>query len=70
MRQDELNEYDNSRFKILNRDGEHVNATTNWFSLRLDGEDTHALVALAAYAESIKYENPELAKALWELIPE
>ena len=56
--------YDNSRFKILSRDGDHVNANVNWFSLRLDGKDPHAIAAILAYADSIAMDNPQLEHEL------
>ena len=60
--------YDNSRYKILDKDGNHVNASVNWFSLRLDGKDNHALVAIDAYADSVQYVNPQLATDLRALL--
>ena len=62
--------YDNSRYKILDKNGKHVNADTNWFSLCLDGTDPHALEAIMTYADSVTIENPELAQDLWDMVPE
>jgi len=52
-----------SKYEVL-RYGEQVE---DCFVLRYD-RDPHALVALAAYAASVRESNPELADDLWTLV--
>jgi hypothetical protein len=49
------------KFTVL-KDGEEVTFPT--FTLRIDGDDPHALVALQAYSNSCRTENPTLADEL------
>lgn len=53
-----------SRYIISKADGTPVPEGRQFFVLRLDGSDPHALVALAAYANSVEEENPTLADDL------
>ena len=52
-----------SKYEVL-RYGEPVD---DCFVLRYD-RDPHALTALAAYAASVREENPELSDDLWRLV--
>ena len=62
--------YRNEMFKIIavkainHLPGTHVNAKVPWFSLRLDGADPHAIVAIEAYAASCKELQPVLSDDL------
>lgn len=56
-----MSEYTN-KFHVVRRDGRPVPYPT--FVLRLDGKSQHDIVALRAYANSVKEEDPLLADEL------
>jgi len=57
------------KYKIEKADGSPMDPDADYFFLRLD-KDPHALVALSAYAESIKKENPQLCEDLKRKVKE
>lgn len=55
------------KYTISKSSGEPLDPEARCFVLRVD-KDPHALVALAAYAESVHADNPQLARDLRMLI--
>lgn len=56
---------DHRRYVITKTDGTPTSKDAHYFVLHYD-KDPHAVVALAAYAESIMSDNPPLAKGILE----
>ena len=51
------------KYIIAKSNGKPVDRNADYFVLRLD-KDPHAIIALEAYKESVKDDNPELAEDL------
>lgn len=56
------------RFIIERADGQPIDPARRYVVLDYSGADPHAQIALAAYAQSINHENPQLAADLWDAI--
>ena len=58
-----------SRFQIERLDGKPISSSKR-YSMVLDfsGSDPHAIVAAAAYADSVENENPQLAAGIREAL--
>ncbi|WP_293875611.1 MULTISPECIES: hypothetical protein [unclassified Sphingomonas] len=52
------------RFCVTRRDGHPISAKARYLVLDYSGRDPHAQKAIAAYAESIEGENPQMAADL------
>jgi hypothetical protein len=55
------------KYVIQKADGEPVDPKAVYFTMRLD-TDAHAREAVRAYIRSCRYEHPELARDLEELL--
>jgi hypothetical protein len=49
------------RYRVTRTDGKPIGADRRYLVLAYDGSDPHALQAIAAYADSIDAENPQMA---------
>jgi hypothetical protein len=49
------------RFRVTRTDGKPIRADRRYIVLAYDGSDPHAVVALKAYADSIRGENETMA---------
>jgi len=52
------------RFRVSRVDGQPINHKARYLVLDYSGRDPHAVVAIAAYADSIEIENPVMASDL------
>jgi uncharacterized protein YegL len=57
------------KYKIVKTDGTPVDPKAQYFTVRID-TDRHARVAVRAYIESCREENPELARDLEKVLSE
>lgn len=56
------------RFRVTRTNGKPSPPSARYFVLNYGGDDPHAKVALAAYAQSVREENPVLAEDLFHAL--
>lgn len=56
------------RFTVTRKDGKPIRDTARYIVLDYSGADPHALVAIKAYANSIKTENPRMSADLLQAL--